>query len=356
MFGRVEGGSQEIHRVTHWPGQEAASLQSKIPTVVWYDQGGKAVSFGAEAISHQAEEQAEDNGWQLAKYFKLHLHPSDMKTKHNIKLDPLPSGIPLQRIYSDFLGYLLKHTRLFFEERIVDGSLVWENYRSKMEVVIAHPNGWGIREQTFLRAAAMDTGYIPPACPHRIRCFQAGTKFVVCDAGGSTVDTTVYSVVATRPMLKLKETRASACVQAGAIFVDAAAEKHLMNVLTNASLDREDIQDYTARGVKDFEAVAKRSFRDPAEDTTIEVAGSRYNNPSIRTRRGRMSLSGTVVKSFFDVCVNEITSSVDEQIQGTSVSYLLLVGGFGDSPFLRQQFKHKYETRGCEVTLANDTT
>ncbi|KAG8740459.1 hypothetical protein FRC10_004286 [Ceratobasidium sp. 414] len=195
---------------------------------------------------------------------------------------------------------------------------------------------------------------------------QAGTKFVVCDAGGSTVDTTVYSVVATRPMLKLQEARASASyelnlpratgVQAGAIFVDAAAEKHLTNVLTNASLDHEDIQDYTARGVKDFEAVAKRSFRDAAEDQTVEVAGSRFNNPSIRTRRGRMTLSGTVIKSFFDVCVNEITSSVDQQMQGTSVSYLLLVGGFGDSPFLRQQFKHKYETRGCQVTLANDST
>ncbi|KAG8717704.1 hypothetical protein FRC08_006896 [Ceratobasidium sp. 394] len=371
-----QGGSQEVQRVTHWPGQEAASLQSKIPTIVWYDQGGTAVSFGAEAASRQAEERAEDNGWKLAKYFKLHLHPSDMKTKHNIQLDPLPSDIPLQRIYSDFLRYLLKHTRSFFEERIVDGPLVWENYRSKMEVVIAHPNGWGIREQTFLRAAAMDTGYVPTSSPRRIRfvteaeasvhfcihhtnlgsCLQAGTKFVVCDAGGSTVDTTVYSVVATRPMLKLEETRASACVQAGAIFVDAAAEKYLTSVLTNASLDREDIQEYTARGLKDFEAVAKRGFRDAAEDKTIEIAGSRFNNSSIRTRRGRMTLSGTVVKSFFDVCVNEITSSVDQQIHGTSISYLLLVGGFGDSPFLRQQFKRKYETQGCQVTLANDST
>jgi hypothetical protein len=28
-----------------------------------------------------------------------------------------------------------------------------------MEVIIAHPNGWGIREQTFLRSAAVAAGF-----------------------------------------------------------------------------------------------------------------------------------------------------------------------------------------------------
>jgi hypothetical protein len=42
------------------------------------------VSFGAEALSHQAEEDAADQGWQLAKHFKLHLHPEDLKAKHGL--------------------------------------------------------------------------------------------------------------------------------------------------------------------------------------------------------------------------------------------------------------------------------
>jgi hypothetical protein len=45
------------------------------------------VSFGAEALSHQAEEDAEDQGWQLAKHFKLHLHPTDLKAKHGLVVD-----------------------------------------------------------------------------------------------------------------------------------------------------------------------------------------------------------------------------------------------------------------------------
>ncbi|KAF8606749.1 hypothetical protein BDV93DRAFT_488634 [Ceratobasidium sp. AG-I] len=368
---------QAIHRVTQWPGQEAQNLQSKIPTLVWYDSNKKAVSFGAEALSHKAEEDAEDNSWQLAKHFKLHLHPTDMKAKHNLTLDPLPAGVSLRRVYADFLGYLLKHTQEFFEDRIIDGKQIWESYKATMEVVIAHPNGWGIREQTFLRTAAVEAGFADKtAASTKIRfvteaeasvhfCIyhtnlgsrlQSGAKFVVCDAGGSTVDTTVYSVVAARPVLKLEETRASACVQAGAIFVDAEAEKYIQNVLTNAALNPDDIHDYTKRGVKDFECAIKRNFHDVVEDKAVEIAGSRFNNSVIRTRRGRMTIPGAVVKSFFDTCLEEIIASVDQQIDGVEVSYILLVGGFGDSPFIRKEFKARYEPQGCKVTLTNDST
>ncbi|KAG8783942.1 hypothetical protein FRC12_019176 [Ceratobasidium sp. 428] len=371
-----KGVEQTIHRVTQWPGQEAHNQQSKIPTLVWYNLDAKAVSFGAEALSYKTKEDAEDNNWQLAKHFKLHMHPNDMKAKHNLKLDPLPSGVSLRQVYSDFLGYLLQHTQTFFETRIVDGSLIWKKYQSSMEVVIGHPNGWGIREQTFLRTAAIDAGFASASSSHKIRfvteaeasvhfCIyhtnlgsrlQVGTQFAVCDAGGSTVDTTTYLVTAARPALKLEEARVSACVQAGAIFVDAAAEKHLQSILNNASLNSEEIQEYTARGVKDFENVSKRSFRDPMEDSMVEIAGPRFNNPSIRTRRGRMTLPGTTIKSFFDICLDEITASVDQQIEGIPVSHMILVGGFGDSPFMRQEFRARYEPKGCQVTLTNDST
>ncbi|QRW06686.1 hypothetical protein RhiLY_05685 [Ceratobasidium sp. AG-Ba] len=341
FYNRV-GARQTIHRVMQWPGQEASNVFSKIPTLVWYDTEGKAVSFGAEAASPQAEEDAEDNNWRLAKHFKLHLHPSDMRARHDLELDPLPEGVSLRKIYADFLGYLFKHTRSYFELHIVDGALIWENYHTKMEIVIAHPNGWGIREQSFLRAAAVEAGLASQATSrNRIKfvteaeasvhyCLyhtnldnrlQTGSKFCVCDAGGSTVDTTVYKVVATRPTLKIEETKASACVQAGAIFVDYAAERYLNAAFGNASLSREEIHDYAVRGMKDFETNAKRNFIDPTKEQKIE----------------------------------EIVDSVGQQIEGIDVSNLLLVGGFGDSPFLRQQLMDQYQPLGCQITLTNES-
>lgn len=70
--------------------------------------------------------------------------------------------MPLSQIYSDFLRYLLQHTQQFFEDHILDGKNIWQTYKPSMDVIIAHPNGWGIREQTFLRTAAVAAGFASP--------------------------------------------------------------------------------------------------------------------------------------------------------------------------------------------------
>ncbi|KAF8695037.1 ATP binding, partial [Rhizoctonia solani] len=337
----------------------------------------RAVAFGAEAQLHTIEEEAEDNDWVLARYFKLHLHPNDMQAKHELKLDDLPPGVSLRQIYSDFLRYLLKHTKAYFEDRIINGKNIWERHSPTMEVVIAHPNGWGVREQAFLRIAAVDAGFsssnqaaskvrfVTEAeasvhfCIHHTNLgtvLRPGTNFAVCDAGGSTVDTTLYSVISAKPVLKLKEERASACVQAGAIFVDFETEKFLRKTLANARLSSDDVVEYTKAGVKDFEGFAKRAFKDDTTEQSIAVAHTRFNNSAIRARRGRITLPGSTVKGFFDVCVKEITRSVDQQINDLNVPYILLVGGFGDSPYIRSEFKKRYEPRGSRITLTNDST
>ncbi|CAE6499594.1 unnamed protein product [Rhizoctonia solani] len=152
----VKGGKPQIHRITQWPGQVANSQTTKIPTVVWYDNQ-TAVSFGAEALSRDKRMDAEDNGWVLAENFKLHLHPEHMRAD-NLMMNPLPNGVPLSQIYSDFMGYLFKQTKSYFEDHIVDGGSIWEKYISTVEVIIAHPNGWHSREQAFMRNAAVECG------------------------------------------------------------------------------------------------------------------------------------------------------------------------------------------------------
>ncbi|CUA67155.1 Heat shock 70 kDa protein 12B [Homo sapiens] [Rhizoctonia solani] len=371
-----QGAKQTIHRVTQWPGQESQNLHGKIPTVLWYDSNNKAVSFGAEALTAQAEEDAEDHGWKLAKYFKLHLHPPHLTAQHGLELEPLPFTVPLSQIYSDFLGYLLQHTKSYFEDHIIDGRRIWNQYKPTMEVVLAHPNGWGIREQAFLRLSAVKAGFTnandaatrvhfvneAEASVHFCALYsdigsqlKVGTTFAVCDAGGSTVDTTVYAVKGAKP-LRLEETRASDCVQAGALFIDKSAEKYLRKVFKEAGLSEEDIEEYTTRGVKDFELHSKRGFKDVTTDPSIEIAGTRYNNTAIRARRGRITFQGSEMKAFFDTCADKILESVSSQLQGGSVSHILLVGGFGESPYLRERLKERFGPTGCDVTTTSERT
>ncbi|CAE7102976.1 unnamed protein product [Rhizoctonia solani] len=364
------GEKWSVRRVTQWPGKDSQNSHGKIPTAIWYDSTNKAVLFGAEAMTPQAEEEAEDNGWKLARYFKLHLHPPHLTAQHGLELEPLPFSVPLSQVYADFLGYLLQHTQSYFEDHIIDGKRIWKQYKPTMEVVLAHPNGWGIREQAFFRLSAVKAGltnasdaasrvhFVNEAEASVHFCAQnpdigsrllPGMMLVVCNAGRLTVETTVNVVKSVHP-IRLEETRPSKCIQAGGVFVDKAAEKYLCKILGKAGLSQEDVEEYATRGAKDFELRSKRVFKDAANGQSIEIAGTRYNNTAIRARRGRINLEGFEVKSFFDPCVDKILDSVSAQLQTSSVMHtIFLMGGFGQSPYLCEQLKKRFEPIGCDI-------
>ncbi|CAE6472111.1 unnamed protein product, partial [Rhizoctonia solani] len=160
-IGLLEHGmdvSRALHSVTEWPGQDLK--QAKIPTAIWYDSNGKAVSFGADTLAPNIEDQAEDSDWFLAQYFKLLLHPEELQARGNLTIerDIFRYGVTIEQVYSDFLRYLFQHTEKYFRDRIIDGDILWPRYRSKMEFVIAHPNAWGTSQQAFLRNMAVKAG------------------------------------------------------------------------------------------------------------------------------------------------------------------------------------------------------
>ncbi|KAJ1303479.1 hypothetical protein OPQ81_011666 [Rhizoctonia solani] len=371
------GGPQSLHRVTAWPGQEAQKGESKIPTLVYYDTDKKAVSFGAEALKPEIAEKAEDEEWQLARHFKLHLHPDAMKHRHNLRAQPLPAGVDLLTIYTDFMVYLLKHTKEFFESRIIDGQKVWADHHKDMTIVLAHPNGWGVKEQNFLRQAAIAANYVPSSkAISQIRfvseaeasvhfCMFHGdlhnrlkpnTTFVVCDAGGSTIDTTAYCVKTASPVLELEEKKASACVQAGGVFVDGDFEQHLARILDRIDLDEEDRDEYLRKGVKDFEAVAKKEFVDLERQYRVDLGAGRLKREDLGIKRGAIALEGSVIEGFFDKCVTQTIESVRQQMSDLECKHILLVGGFGDSLFLRKSLIDEFGRDGCTVNIANDST
>ncbi|CAE6501992.1 unnamed protein product [Rhizoctonia solani] len=401
-IGLLEPGievGKALHTVTAWPGQDVKD--AKIPTAIWYNTKREAVSFGADTTTPSVEEQAEDSEWFLAKNFKLLLHPEELQIRGNLDIDsgyflpaqtdikpntnvtledPFLYGVKIEQVYSDFLRYLFEHTEKYFKDRIIDGGVLWSRHRNKMEFVIAHPNAWRTRQQVFLRKVAVQAGLVKAnQAQSNIRfvseaeasvhfCLadpklnlrshlKLGTVFAVCDAGGSTVDSTVYVVTAISPVFKIEERRASGCVQAGGIFVDEAAKNFMQTALRKAGVsDEEDVAEYVKVGKRDFEAGVKRRFCNEAIDYFIKLGERRVNFPSASVRRGHMVLPNTVVKRFFDQCIKQIFASVDEQVQGVGASHMLLVGGFADSLYLREEFRKRYEGQRCQVKLTESST
>ncbi|QRV77105.1 heat shock protein 70 kDa 12A [Ceratobasidium sp. AG-Ba] len=373
----TSGVKPSVQRVTKWPGQVESEQMCKVPSWIWYGIDNKPVRYGAEAFN-QDPEAARRQGFFLAKHFKLHLHPSNMAPASGFKLDPLPPGIQVGQVYADIFRYLFHHTRAFFQDTTFLGEQEWETLSDTMEVIIAHPNGWWTREHGVLRSAATKGGWSTICRAHKQinfvteaeasiqfclddsrtsavlspSNFQRNMNIIVCDAGGSTVDTTVYKVTATEPMLELKEIRSSACVQAGAIFVDDAFEDHVKCKLQSQDLDEEEVETYTSDSLEHFSMFAKRNFQGTENLIEVKMGKRKLSIPSIGVQSGYIQLRGAIVKSLFDVCVSRIIPSVTAQSSGVNSPHLFLVGGFGDSPYLKTVMKNKLNISG-RLTTSN---
>ncbi|CAE6491524.1 unnamed protein product [Rhizoctonia solani] len=367
------GNAQTLHRVYEWPGQPAHRGQSKIPTLVYYDVNNKPMSFGAEALLPDTEDTAEDERWSLVRHFKFHLHPAEIRRRHNFSLEALPSGLALSQIYTDYMTYLLDHTKAFFCDHILNGSQVWEAYHHDMTVVLAHPNGWGVREQGFLRRAAVNAGFVTSAKAHSNVQFVSeaeasvhfcmfhtdlhehmnmGVPFVVCDAGGSTIDTTAYYVRTVSPMLELDETKASACVQAGGVSIDNQFQRYLSLVLNQLDLPEDQKNESVRCASRDFEECVKKAFDGTGADYRIDLGAGRLGNDKLGIKRGRLTLRNETITSFFNDSVRVAVDSIRQQMD-KGCEHILLVGGFGESQYLRNVVNSEFAGPRCSVTVSS---
>jgi hypothetical protein len=182
---------------------------------------------------------------------------------------------------------------------------------------------------------------------------QPGIDFVVCDAGGSTIDTTIYTVSSVTPSLALREKRDSACqsdkcsscdiltkslialgIQAGGIFVDQSATAYFEQKLYDSDLDPDQVSGYLGTATEKFITEIKPSFKDTIDDHLLAVADRQFSNVKAGIERGYMTLTGWVfhasqiqipcliylrchsveVEPFFKQWVDQIIASIRDQI------------------------------------------
>ncbi|KAH7104330.1 hypothetical protein BKA62DRAFT_748745 [Auriculariales sp. MPI-PUGE-AT-0066] len=365
-----DGGFPHVRSVTKWPGQEEASGDSKLPTLVAYNNA-QTVAYGAEALESAATE-------GLAKWFKLHLHPASMRTNSgaSFEIPPLPRGVTLKQVYSHFMRYIYGHSTTFFKGHCIDGPTIWDRLKDRVEIVLAIPNGWDLVQQSFLREAIVLAGVLPAGHDSKRLRFvseaeasvhfglahtggeqwlKPGMKFCVIDAGGSTVDTTLYKCAAVTPKLELEEVTASDCVQAGSVFVDRNAENMLRIKLKSSRFSDDD---YIKSIIEVFERKTKRKFDGSSDASVIAFGRASDNDPEVNISKGRITMTSGEVAMAFQTPIYDIAESfqhVLERANGDCQS-LLLVGGFADSPFLRQVLREKNEQRGMATISVDDGT
>ncbi|KAL6306646.1 hypothetical protein BKA93DRAFT_133315 [Sparassis latifolia] len=350
------GEVPKIQGVTRFPGQENAAGDSKIPSILYYDQDGKVRAVGAEAALPNMDLQVEDEDLIFVEWFKLHLRPDSLDSGEVNKdvLPPLPPKKTVVDVFGDFLKYLFSCARRYITETHANGQILWTSLENQIEFILSHPNGWEGLQQSKMRRAAVTAGLIQdtPRDHNRVHfvtegeaslqfCIQnglasesleEGQSVMIIDAGGGTVDLSTYTFTSVSPV-SVEEISPPDCLMQGSISVNARAHKFLEALLRNSKygnpVDLKTMTDY-------FEKYTKPIFKNSKEPSYIRFGAMDCTDPTVKIRRGQFTLSGEVVATFFEPSIDAIRDAIKRQCQTATepVNMAFLVGGFAASPWL----------------------
>ncbi|KFY66388.1 hypothetical protein V496_02081 [Pseudogymnoascus sp. VKM F-4515 (FW-2607)] len=167
------------------------------------------------------------------------------------------------------------------------------------------------------------------AALHTLRAIQPNTitngdTFVVCDAGGGTVDLISYQVKSVEPLDLYEVVQGDGGI-CGAAILDKRFETFIKHRLG-------------AHGTGDNE--------DDLTEFLIVIPGV-SDNAEKRIERGMMIVESEDIATIFDPIIEDIESLVHTQIKnaklaGYNVKAILLVGGFGSSTYLYRRLQKKF--------------
>ncbi|KAH7912713.1 hypothetical protein BJ138DRAFT_1228277 [Hygrophoropsis aurantiaca] len=366
-----------IQGVTRFPCQENVGGDSKIPSIIYYDQEETVRAVGGEALQESTIEKAEDEGWTKLEWWKLHLRPRNMASSHvsDEDIPPLPSNKTAIQVLGDFMKYLYQCAKTYIEETHASGSDLWRSVQNNTEFILSHPNGWEGPQQAQIRRAAILAGLVPDTTEGHGKiqlvtegeaslhfCLGSGLAadalksdqgVIVVDAGGGTIDLSAYYMTISPP--SLEEIAPAECYLQGSIFVSRRAREFLEAQLNGSKFgNKEDITQMTG----EFDRTAKLRFSNAQEPSYIRFGTVRDKDPAFNIRSGQLKLAGTDVATLFEPSVKAIIDAVEIQRQTASkeIRIVFLVGGFAASNWLFAKLQAHMQTIGVEFCRPDSHT
>ncbi|KAG5644294.1 hypothetical protein DXG03_008712 [Asterophora parasitica] len=366
-YGILDPGQiPEIKGVTRFPAQEQVGGDSKIPTIIYYDQNGAVRAVGAEALKEGLDDMVDDEAWTKAEWFKLHLRPtSDESASVTHKIPPLPKNKTVLDVFADFLSYLYKCARTYIHETHANGPDLWASFQNRIEFVLTHPNGWEGAQQAKMRSAAVRAGLVPDTREGRSRvhfvtegeaslhfCIQSGLTIeamkngqgvLIVDAGGGTIDVSAYGQTGNTTGLSFQEIASPQCYFQGSIFVTNHARTFFEDLLGGSKF-AEDVDHIT----NCFDKTTKLRFRNSGEPQYVKFGGARDKDLTLGIRSGQLKLDGHDVAKFFEPSITCIVDCILEQrkVASKKIASVFLVGGFAASDWLFTQLQASLEVIG----------
>jgi molecular chaperone DnaK (HSP70) len=179
---------------------------------------------------------------------------------------------------------------------------------------------------------------------------SVGSNFVVCDAGGGTVDLIAYKVTSLYPLL-LEESAVGTGGLCGSAFIDFRFEEYVKERLGFKQFNemkRKKPKTWTM-GLRYFEEFVKRTFNeDETGDINIPMPGL-PDDEAAGVDSGFLVMDAAQVKKIFEPVINQVIELVQGQVDAVTAKHgtvtgIILVGGFGQSNHLYTKLKQHFNT------------
>ncbi|KAJ7764838.1 hypothetical protein B0H16DRAFT_1718048 [Mycena metata] len=364
------GNVPKFEEILRWPKQ--ATPDAKVPSVLYYDNDGKARAFGAET--------EDEVGFFVpapSKEWKLLLRPAHLPIIKDLVLPPLPPNIQVDQIFTDHLSYIKDQVKAYITSTYGSGGDIWDILSPTMYVILTTPNGWEGSQQNRMRQAAIKAGLVDEEGGRRVKfvteaeaavlyAADSGSvndwlvedgHLILCDCGGGTVDITGYKINAVKPALKLEESSASRCYLAGAVFVTQAAKAFFKERLSGTEWDDEDI---LQKIVYNFDRNAKKKFAEGDTVCYVQLDGHK-TVPNLGITRGRLKITGEEMESFFKAPLEQIKEGLEIAFENggrlaDSHQKVILVGGLASSPYMYSKLVAWGKEYGISVSRPDGPT
>ncbi|KAH9993029.1 actin-like ATPase domain-containing protein [Russula vinacea] len=373
-YGSSRIAAGKVQQILHWPG--SSEHFRKVPTCLMYDDRGQVHAWGLEAKSANPAP-----GFIKCEWFKLFLEPRALRDQSMVdpRLPPIPPGKRPIDLIVDFLYCMWEYAKQQITREIgavadLDSADVW----------LTVPAAWDAKGCDMMREAAITAGLVrsvsardhdwrdrlriitePEAaavhCAHLtdLHKLKPSQTFMICDAGGGTVDLAVYQILGQLKTLEIAEMCARSGANCGSLFLDLRFRELVRTLLSDhpAHLDAASL----AYFMHSFSETEKLAYRGEADDelmfnfTCFNVEDP--DDPRVGLINGELSIPGNLLRrEVFDPVVNQALELIEEQMRKVSqrIDALLLVGGFSGSGYLFKKVEDQFGERVKVIARPSD--
>lgn len=305
--------------------------------------------------------------------FKLHLAPNQAYTA-----PALPRGLTAKRAIADFLSRIAK---LILEE--VQNS--FGDYISLDDVqwCLTVPAIWDDIAKKEMRECSELAGLVQgplskdTGSPHSLRLFvepeaasvycqdwlrprtvkdnssllRKGSKFLVVDCGGGTVDLVLHEKLGAAPTLSVREVQESSGDLCGGSRVDDEFLQFLRRKISCFTRFEREHPTIVLAVLKDWEEIKDRFDGEHGDEDMVlppklaEMWESTYQGASLFAQScDELKLTNDDLESIFNPTVTRILELIEERMV-PDLNAIMVVGGFSGSPYLMKRIRDTFGSR-----------